>query len=183
MDSHSLEVRFLSAVQALATASQAPRSVAKAISDLPESTKAAEAIKEAALEGLSMDRLRTIVKCSQGDSRRGRAIATRILEWMDEGRPAPERPVAKATILDAETPGKVTELPDGFLRWQLANDAYSMATRQGILEEHGDGGTFSQATDIPHKGNGFKLPGEALPMPGTDEPKPRKVDPKTDLVD
>jgi hypothetical protein len=180
MDTQSLEVRFLAAIKALAYASQSPRAVAKALHDLPGATEAAQAVQDALVDGLSMDRLRTIVKASQGDSRRGRAIATSILAWMEEGRPAPERPVAKAA---SDVPG-VGNLPDGFLAWQLGTDAYSTATRQGLLEEPRYTTGTSQATDIPRNGaEEFKLPGDALPMPGKDEPKRRKINPKTDLVD
>jgi hypothetical protein len=181
MDNHSLEVRFFSAIQALAMASQSPRAITKSIQELPESVGAADAIHQAVMDGLPMDRLRTIVKSSQGDSRRGRAISGRILDWMEEGRPAPEgeRPIAKAA---SDVPG-VGTLPDGFLKWQLGTDAYSTATRQGLMEEPRYDTESSQATDIPHKGNAFKLPGKEIAMPGTDEPKKKKVNPKTDLVD
>jgi hypothetical protein len=184
MDTRSLEIRFLAAIRALAMATQTPRTMLKALQDLPESAGAAEAIHGAVMAGMPMDRLRTILKSSQGDSKRGRAMATRLLEWMDDGRPVPEseRTILKASILDPETPGRVGKMPDGFLNWQEATDAYGQATRQGLLEE-GDDPPFSQGTDVPHKRNGFRLPGKELTLPGHDEPKRRKVDPKTDLVD
>ena len=170
----------------LATASQQPRAIVKALADLPESTTASEAIQEAVLGEISMDRIRTLVKASQGDGTRGRAVASRLLDWLEVGRPAFEklRPIAKATAdnpLAEMTPGQGT-LPDGYLKWQLGTDAYSAATRQGLLEEP-KGFAFSQAADIPHKAQARKLPGKALPLPGNDEPKWRKVNPKTDLVD
>jgi hypothetical protein len=185
MDTRTLECRFLAAINALAGATQTPRTALKALQDLPESAGAADAIHEAVLAGMPMDRLRSIMKASQGDSRRGRAMATRLQEWMDEGRPVPEseRTILKATVLTPETPGMVGKIPDGFMNWQKATDAYGQATRQGLLEE-GDNPYFSQAADIPRNGpKGHPLPGEELPLPGKDEPKRRKIDPKTDLVD
>lgn len=182
MDTRAQEVRFLATIQALATSAQNPRTITKALQDLPESGAASESVRDAVMAGASMDRLRSIVKSSQGDSRRGRAIATRLLEWMDEGRPAEDRAIAKANLEVAKDALAGGKLNDGYLNWQRGTNAYHEGTSQGILEEP-KGFEHSQSTDIPRKEEKHKLPGNDLPLPGTTNLKYKKPNPKTDLVD
>jgi hypothetical protein len=185
MDTRAAEITFLTAIQSLATASQWTRSLTKSLQELPESAGASEATNAAVMAGVTMDRLRTIVKSSQGDSRRGRLTAAKLLEWMDDGRAAEDRAVVKAlptALSDTVDPLIHGKLNDGYLAWQRGTTAYSEGTRQGLLVEP-TGFEHSQATDIPRKGEKHKLPGHEIEMPGTNEPKAKKQTGKHELVD
>ena len=106
-DTRTLENRFLGTVQAMVGIACTTRQFAKALIDLPESVEASEAMTEALMAGIPKERLRTIAKACQGDSRRGREMAARLSAWID----AP-REVAKAIEEPAPVVTPAKDQPD-----------------------------------------------------------------------
>jgi len=108
-DNRTLENRFLGTVQAMVGIACTSRQFTKALIDLPESAEASEALAEALLGGVPKERLRSIAKACQGDSRRGREMAARLSTWIDAPREAAKALTEPAAV---KAPAPVVEAPD-----------------------------------------------------------------------
>jgi len=122
-DTRTLENHFLGTVQAMVAIAYTTRQFTKALTDLPQSTEASDAMTQALLGGVPKERLRTIAKACQGDSRRGRDMASRISEWIDT------RPIAKA--IEEPAPAVIDEpAPDTRTAIKALRERYDAEGRE-----------------------------------------------------